>query len=142
LPFVAGTQSLADSQHYIEYVLSQPAELREYVFTIRYNDQFVGLIGLKKPDYLNRITEIGYWLSQPFQKKGLITRSCKALIDFAFIELDMNRIQIKVAVGNVASQQVVDRLGFRFEGVERQGEWLNGRYVDLNVYSLLKIEYV
>lgn len=53
----------------------------------------------------------------------------------------MNRIQIKCAVGNRPSNAIPLRLGFKFEGIEREGELLaSGYYADINVYSILKKE--
>lgn len=48
----------------------------------------------------NQKTEIGYWLSEKFQHKGIVTHSCKALIDFAFSEMNLHRIQLKAATKN------------------------------------------
>ncbi|MFV0598592.1 MAG: GNAT family N-acetyltransferase, partial [Bacteroidales bacterium] len=54
----------------------------------------------------------------------------------------INRIQIKCAVGNIPSKNVPKRLGFVFEGIEREGELLSsGVYTDIEVYSKLKSEF-
>ena len=88
---------------------------------------------------MNRITEIGYWLSEKAQGKGIMTRAVKKLIAFAFEERGMNRIVIKCAVGNTKSKNIPKRLGFTYEGTERDGELLaGGIYTDIEVYSLLK----
>ena len=142
LPFIAFTNEKSDLEEYIRSVLAVPAKKGDFVFVIRYKDSFAGLIGFKDTDTLNRKTEIGYWLSEPYQKKGIITSSVKALIHFAFEEMNLNRIQIKCAVGNFSSKKIPQRLGFRFEGIERDGELLTGnRFTDIEVYSLLKKEF-
>ena len=86
----------------------------------------------------NQKTEIGYWLSEKFQHKGIVTHSCKALIDFAFSEMNLHRIQLKAATKNFKSQAVAKRLGFTVEGIERDGELHSHGFVDLKVFSLLK----
>jgi len=53
----------------------------------------------------------------------------------------MNRIQIKVATENLKSQQVAERLGFKYEGIEREGELHKCGFLDLKVYSLLRNEF-
>ena len=88
----------------------------------------------------NKKTEIGYWLSESFQHKGIITQSGKALINYAFNEMNLNRIQLKAATGNLKSQQVAERLGFTKEGIERDGELHMRGFVDLVVFSLLKAD--
>jgi ribosomal-protein-serine acetyltransferase len=114
----------------------------EYIFTIQYKDQFAGIVGFKNTDKVNRKTEIGYWLSEVFQKKGIITKSVAMLCDFAFKALGINRLQIKSTVGN-RSSNIPNSLGFRLEGIERNGELLNdGLYADLEVYSKLKSDLI
>ena len=70
LPFVAYTQELKDTENFVNSILNSPEEKFEYTFTIRKQNQFIGLIGLKDSDKTNRITEIGYWLSEKFQNRG------------------------------------------------------------------------
>ena len=61
------------------------------------------------------------------------------LCDFAFHQLEINRIQIKCAVENKSSSNIPKRLGFSLEGIERQGELLTGDFfTDLEIYSKLK----
>lgn len=139
LPFVEFTRNVSDSQQFVESMINTPEESAELVFTIRDKGNFVGLIGFKDTDRMNKKTEIGYWLSQHAQKRGIMTKAVQALCDLAFEQLDMNRIQIKCAVGNTPSSNIPKRLGFSFEGIERQGELLTGNiFADLEIYSKLK----
>ncbi len=139
LPFVEFTKQPGDSKAFVEMTLNLPETQFEYVFTIRYENQFAGLTGFKSTDKQNRKTEIGYWLSGNFQGKGIVTKSVKRLCDFAFGELDINRIQIKCAIGNEKSKSIPKRLGFIFEGIERDGELLSGnQFTDIEIYSKLK----
>lgn len=143
LPFVEYTRCVVDEKNFINSVLNSEPSVREFVNIILYRNEFAGLISLKfnKADKLNKKTEIGYWLSEKFQKRGIINRSCKRLISYAFDELLLNRIQIKIAVNNAKSIKIAERLNFIFEGIERDGELLDNGFTDLNIYSLLKKEY-
>jgi ribosomal-protein-serine acetyltransferase len=141
LPFVEFTKKESDSEEFVDSVLSVPTEKSEYIFTIRKCNEFAGLIGFKDSDRLNKKTEIGYWLSEGFQKQGIVTKAVEKLCEYAFNELDMNRVQIKCAVGNVPSKNVPKRMGFKLEGIERQGELLSGNiFTDLEIYSKLKYD--
>jgi len=138
LPFVDNTNEVSDT---IQAVQSLVASENKQ-FTIRYKERLVGLIGFKDTDFVNRRTEIGYWLSESVQGKGVMTQSVKALLAYAFSELNMNRVQIRTAVDNIKSSNIPKRLGFQFEGTERDGELLvDNVYTDINVYSLLKREF-
>lgn len=76
------------------------------------------------------------------QGKEIITTCMQKLIKIGFNKLGMNRIQVKVACGNEKSAAIPKRLGFQFEGTEREGEFHHGKYLDLEVYSLLKSDYM
>ena len=135
LPFIDVTTAVADSEAYLSSVEEQ-AE-RNPVFVIRFYGKLVGLVGFKDTDYDNLRTEIGYWLAENFQHKGIMTSCVRTLVDFAFNDMGMHRIQIRVAEGNTASRRIPLRLGFQKEGVERDGEMLEpGRFVNLETFSL------
>ena len=138
LPFVDYTQNKSDTENFIKSVVNQPGRKRDEVYSIWYKQEFAGLIGFKETDWINRKTELGYWLTQRMQGKGIITACTEKLIRFAFQKLNMNRVQVKVATGNSKSAAIPKKLGFSFEGTERQGERHKNKYFDLNVYSLLK----
>jgi ribosomal-protein-serine acetyltransferase len=139
LPFVETTKQLSDTHAFVESVVNSPKDRMEYTFTIRVNGRMAGLIGFKDTDRANRKTEIGYWLSRDFLGRGIMSRSVSTLCDFAFRELDMNRIQIKCALANTPSRNIPQRLGFKLEGIERAGELLTGGvFTDLAVYSRLR----
>ncbi len=140
LPFVDSTKSDKDTLAFVKSVVDD-VERRQEVFTIWYEGEFAGLIGLKDIDYLNRKLEIGYWLIERMTGKGIMTLSVETLINFSFEKLEMNRIQIKCAIGNKESSAIPKRLGFHFEGIERQGEKHHKKYVDLEIYSIVKQEW-
>lgn len=138
LPFVDTTQDVEDTGNYVRYVL----QTGEQQFTIYYKEKFVGLAGFKDIDKDNHKTEIGYWLSQHAQGKGIMTKTVQKLLEYAFSEMNMNRVQIKVALENKKSRSIPEKLGFQVEGIERDGELLvNNEYTDIAIYSLLKREF-
>lgn len=142
LPFVHMTKQIADTEAYVLSLVNAPAGSFEYVFTIRNEAKIIGLIGFVRTEAHNKKSEIGYWLSEKHQGNGIMTQSVKALCKFGFDELQLNRIQIKCAVGNIPSRNIPQRLGFKCEGIERQGEIQHdGSFKDLEVYSLLRSEF-
>lgn len=139
LPFVEETNDIEYTRTYIQSILDSPTH--ELVFTIFYQDKFIGLLGTKDSDAGNKKTEIGFWLSEKYQHKGIMHKACRAIIDIIFNEFELNRIQLKAAEGNFSSQKVAQRLGFKQEGVEREGEHHRHGFVDLVVFGLLKSEW-
>jgi ribosomal-protein-serine acetyltransferase len=142
LPFVDYTKTANDTAEFITSTLEPSCGNRECVFVIIYKGDTAGLIGFKGTDKANKRTEIGYWLSEQFRGKGVVTQSVRRLVKFAFEEMDINRIQIRCAIDNISSREIPERTGFKAEGVERDGELLSdGNFTDIQVYSLLKKDY-
>jgi ribosomal-protein-serine acetyltransferase len=138
LPFVEHTLDISYSRRFVVGYLN--SDRIDVTFAIYYQNNFAGIIGLKDTDFDNKKTEIGYWLSESFQHKGIMTLSGNAVINYIFDEMHLNRIQLKAATGNVKSQAVAKRLGFLQEGIERESELHTRGFVDLIVYGLLKAE--
>ena len=139
LPFVELTKDISFTNQFIEIYLN--SDKVNLTFAITFQKQFAGIIGLKDTDTDNKKSEIGYWISERFQGKGIMTRSCKTLIDYIFSTKDINRIQIQAATENLKSRAIPERLGFSFEGIERDGELHNYGFVDLAIYSMLKKDF-
>jgi ribosomal-protein-serine acetyltransferase len=112
----------------------------DHAFVILENGTVLGRIGIYKIDTHNRIGEIGYWIAADAQGRGIITQACQAMIGYCFDTLQLNRIEIKCATENVKSQAIPERLGFVQEGILRQAEFLHGRFVDLVLYAMVKIQ--
>jgi ribosomal-protein-serine acetyltransferase len=141
LPFVDFTIKQSDTEKFIRSILDKPKASKDEVYAIWYKFEFAGLIGFKDTDYINDKTEIGYWLIEKMTGKGIATKATLKLVNLAFRNMEMNRVQIKCGIGNLKSSAIPRRLGFTFEGIERSGERHNHSYIDLEVFSLLKSEW-
>ncbi len=141
LPFVDFTVKSADTEKFVRSILEKPATIRDEVYVIWYKFEFAGLIGFKDVDRINDKIEIGYWLTEKMTGKGIATSATRKMVNLAFRNMDMNRVQIRCGVGNHKSSAIPRRLGFTFEGIERSGERHNHIYIDLEVFSLLKREW-
>jgi ribosomal-protein-serine acetyltransferase len=139
LPFIDETHSAENTHAFVDHL--QRPFTNQMVFTIVFEDEIAGLIGFKDIDSMNRRLEIGYWIGEKYQHKGIVVRSCRALIKKAFSNMNINRISIKCAIGNTPSRNIPRKLGFRLEGIERAGELHKNRFLDLEVYSLLRTEW-
>ncbi len=138
LSWVAETRSVMDTINYIFAMSEHDMYSSRYVMEIWYNNLLSGLIDVHNGDRLNKKAEIGYWLGEKFQGKGVMTRASSAIINYAFNDAGLNRITIKCAEGNKKSQAIPKRLSFNFEGIEKEGQYLYNKYVDLFVFSMLK----
>lgn len=141
LPWVDTMQTVDDLRLYLQNAAAICSEGKEASYAIIYNNKAVGRIGLHYINAHNKSGAIGYWLSKEAEGHGLITRSCQALIRYAFTELGLHRIEIKASVTNYKSQAIPEKLQFFKEGILREAEWVNDRYHDLFLYSLLEEEW-
>ena len=92
-------------------------------FALEVEGQLVGVIGLNWIDWPLREAEIGYWLAERHNGRGIMTRACRTLIDHAFGSLGLRRIVIQAAAGNLPSRAIPERLGFRLEDVAQQARY-------------------
>lgn len=138
LPWLDSSSNIRDAMRFIGRSIEQAHDMNGLTLGIIFDGKLAGVIGQHYVDSLNRRTEIGYWLDQTHQGRGIVTRSTARLTEYAFREQDCNRVILHCASGNLKSRAVAERLGFAQEGILREAEWLYDHYVDLVVYSMLK----
>ncbi len=134
-------QSPHDFTNYIEAAQQRFKAGTEVNFVIIWNGKVAGRIGLHGINNKDKIASVGYWIGIDFSGKGIVTAACTALISIGFKKLNLNRIELKCGTGNTKSRSIAERLHFSCEGVMQQGEWLNGEFIDLYSYALLKKDW-
>jgi [ribosomal protein S5]-alanine N-acetyltransferase len=82
--------------------------------------------------------EVGYWIGVPYWNNGYATEATRALIDYAFDELGLNRIYAFHFSGNPASGRVMEKAGMQLEGVLREEHVKNGEYRDSRLYGIIR----
>lgn len=96
-----------------------------------------------EPKWERMIFEIGYCIEEKSQGNGYITEAVKKIIEFLFIELKANKLEIHTKVTNSKSIGVAERCGFVKEAQLRErGRTNEGEVVDLQIYGLLRSEYL
>ncbi|MBH8555461.1 GNAT family N-acetyltransferase [Nostocaceae cyanobacterium CENA357] len=85
--------------------------------------------------------EIGYELAREYWRKGLMTEALRAIIQWGFQQLDLNRIEAFVMLENTASIKLLGNLGFVEEGLLREYGFWKGKFHDLKIFSLLRRDY-
>jgi ribosomal-protein-serine acetyltransferase len=136
LPWVDATVSVDVEREFLRSVELVNAAGTGLHATIRFDGRFAGLIGLRL-SALHRSAEVGYWLSESYVGRGLMTRSVAAMIDVAVGDLEMHRVELLAATDNPRSRAIAERLGLSFEGIRREAEELARGFVDLAMYSVL-----
>lgn len=141
LPFVQFTNRLEDINGFVSTAIENRKAAKDFVYKICLNDRLIGVIGTKETDHVNKNTELGYWLSEEHQHRGIMTQAVDHLIRALFEDMKLERIQICCAKENKKSIAIPTRLGFHLEGIRRHGEWIgNYQFRDLLVFSKLRDE--
>lgn len=100
-------------------------------------DQLIGSCGVMLSDQPH-VREIGYWLAEPLWGQGYGTEVARKLVEIAFALPQVHRVQARVMVGNVASELVLLKAGFEFEGTIRCGLYRRGQFEDIKLYARIR----
>ncbi len=111
---------------------------KNIVMGIFYQNELVGLCSNHPIDHANRKVAIGYWISEHVGGKGIMSKVVRYFCQYLFENTDLQRIEIRVATNNIASQRIAEKCGFTYESTQFEAECLYGVYIDHKVYALLK----
>jgi len=142
LPWVPFNTSPEASLRYAEACAVDWDQGRAARFAVRdrQSGELIGVVGLDSCVHLHRSCELGYWLRREFTGRGLMTEAADACVRFAIERMGMHRIRCAAATDNVPSLRVIGRLGFRFEGIARQAEWVGSRWLDHALFARLSTD--
>lgn len=139
LPWVPFNTDPDASWRYAEASAADWDHARAVRFSIRdrASRRFLGVVGLESLAHLHQSTELGYWLRVDMIGRGFMTEAAGAVVAWAFQRVNAHRVRVAAATDNHASLGVIRRLGFRFEGIARQAERCQGRWLDHAIFALL-----
>jgi ribosomal-protein-serine acetyltransferase len=140
LPWVPFNTDADASYRYAEASAADWDHARAVRFTIRergHGRKLVGVVGLESLAHLHESAELGYWLRVDQVGRGYMTEAAGAIVSWAFSRLNAHRVRVAAATDNHASLSVIRRLGFRFEGIARQAERCQNRWLDHALFALL-----
>jgi ribosomal-protein-alanine N-acetyltransferase len=94
-----------------------------------------------RPDADDATAEIGYWIGVPYWGNGFATETAKALLQYSFEALQVNRVYAFHTANNPASGQVLQKIGLKHEGTMRQHQRKWGEFLDIEIYGMLREEW-
>ncbi|UOR13266.1 GNAT family N-acetyltransferase [Halobacillus amylolyticus] len=136
-------QSIEDTKEFVEFILDGYREHKKALWgmELKSTGKLVGTIDFVTLNLKHGNAEIGYVLSKDHWGHGLTTEATKKIIDFGFRDLQLERIQARCFIENIASQRVMEKVGMSFEGIVRKGMFAKGEFQDLKLYSILAEEF-
>lgn len=104
------------------------------------SSEFCGAIGYNNLSREHRKAELGFWLLPPWWGKGIVQEAMEVVLEYAFQKMDLHRIEAFVETENKSSQKALKKKGFQQEGIMRDSEIKNGRFISVAIFSRLKGE--
>ena len=107
----------------------------------REDDKFVGAITLDNIRHGPAQTgTMGYWIGQPYARHGYMTEALLAMVHYAFSTMDISRVESACLPENVASRGVLEKCGYKYEGVAQAYIQINGRWRTHVLYAALRAD--
>ncbi len=136
-------RSISDSRAYLRYMLRRYRNHEPASWGIEYKQtgEIIGTIGFMWIQSDNSAAEVGYSLSRDYWNQGIMTEALQAVIAHGFGSMNLNRIEAQHETTNPASGAVMRKCGMQKEGTLRQRLYNKGRYVDVDLYAILRRDY-
>lgn len=136
--------NIGESRGYLRYMLrkyrmNEPAS---WGIELKSTGQIIGTIGYMWIQTDNAAAEVGYSLSRKYWGQGIMTEALEAVIAYAFDCLRLNRVEAIHEPENPASGAVMKKCGMVYEGRLRQKLFNKGKYVDVDMYAILRSDYL
>lgn len=140
-----GPNSLEDTTVFTNSCIAnqseEPRKSFEFCMTDIESNEILGAIGIRIQDDLAKIADMGYWVRKDYWGKGLATEAGKAILNFGFQNLELNRIWATASPLNPASTRVLEKIGMKKEGLLRSNLFVRGEYRDSVLLAILKNEF-
>jgi len=128
--------AVSDAEKFIDIAKTHDPTLN---FAIEYEHEFAGVIGIiPQQDVYHHSAEIGYWIGEPYWNKGIATIALRLATAYSFNELHLERLFAGVFDGNDGSRSVLEKCGYKLEGVARKAVFKNNKLLDEYRYGKLK----
>jgi RimJ/RimL family protein N-acetyltransferase len=112
------------------------------VFAIDVDGEAVGCIGIFPQEDIHRLNaEMGYWLSELYWGRGIMTAAIRRMVDYGFSTFDITRIYARPFGTNLASQRVLEKAGFTCEARFEKVLIKNGELLDEVIYGIKRTTY-
>ena len=127
---------------YLKYISKLYKRSKYYDWGVTYNGKMIGTVGFSSINVRNNSAEIGYVLNRNFWGMGIASEAVAAILSFGFLTLNLNRIEAIFLPENDQSRRVLEKSNMKSEGIRRSALLVKERYRDIEVYSILREEYL
>lgn len=140
-----GPNTPEQTRGFLQFVSGEPSQedRANYNFALihKQTNKLIGSCGLMKSSPSGPQYSFGYVLHKDWWGQGLVSEAAAALIKFGFDELRAHRLWAHVFLGNTASERVLQKLGFRYEGCQLKAFFIRETWFDLQTFAMLRSEW-
>lgn len=133
-------QTLEQTKEYLEHVLSEHNANTGIHMGIFFDGKLIGQLSLTKINLYHRSFNASGWVDKDYEGQGVFFKAGLAVLNFAFTDLGLNRLEARAVSTNVRSHKLISQL--RKEGTLREAHREGDNFLDVDVYSLLKSEWL
>lgn len=127
----------------LDFIRMCKNEKPQFTFAIEFKGELVGTIGLVGQQDIYRLSaELGYWIGESYWGEGIATRAVRMIVEYGFSTLGLLRIFAGVFDFNKPSQRVLEKSGFKLEGIAEKSVIKNNRICDEYKYSLINKDFL
>ncbi len=137
-------ENLTQTRDYLRFIQTRyhTGDFYDWAVVDNSSKRMIGTCGFSRLDFENNLAEIGYVINSAFWGQGIASEAVCAVMEFAFMELNVRRVEAKYIVGNENSRRVMEKCGMTFEGIQRQAMYIKGEYRDIGICSIISDEYM
>ena len=139
MPWAHPAYSIDESRSWLATQVPAFQQRTTFEFAITTDEgAYLGGCGLNQIDALNRRANLGYWVRSSAARKGVATEATRLTRDWGFAHTDLERLEVLVAVGNIASRRVAEKSGAVYEGTLRSRLVVHGVRHDAAMYAFIR----
>ena len=129
--------------HCLEKQKKKEKDGYSFAIELKEENKIIRGIGLDSVNESQKKASVGYWLAEPYWRKGYASEALEEILKFVFTRLKLNRLEADVFVGNPSSGKLLEKFGAKLEGTKRKGARCKatGEIHDEYIYGLLKEEW-
>ena len=138
---VSRTKTLEEAQEFVEEMIRHTISNTYFPYVIidESDNRIIGFIDLKNIDWSIPKTQIGFYIDESYEGKGIISKALQQIIDYCFNEKGFEKLFMQIHPENMAAQKVAEKCGFELEGTIRKDyKTPSGQLVDLLYYGKVK----
>jgi len=131
--------SLYEQELWYENVEKDKTKKKLIIFNKK---EYVGMVSIFNIDYKNRNSEIGIYIVPDQQHKGYAQEAIKMILNFVFLELNMHKVYALIYKTNILSLSFFKLLGFKYESIDKEAIYSQGKFIDIEKYSIFKKDFM